>query len=178
MQLFCLILSNKFTFQTFQTLLPNSVQHVDPKNQISVQTWMSKQDDDFSRKHLFTISSIAVNDAFLCIVFCQRCSNRCTGTCISYRLCVSITNHVPFHCSMNVLKSVFVFVSFLVTVDARTLLSQNKPFRQMLHDYQHVQYFADFKIGEQDIAGIVDGCQCSSSVGLFHSLSLWMPERC
>ncbi len=48
------------------------------------------------------------------------------------------------------------FVSFLVTVDARTLLSQNKPFRQMLHDYQHVQYFADFKIGEQDIAGIFD----------------------
>ncbi len=103
------------------------LQHVDSKTQISVQTWMSKQDDDFSRKHLFTISSIAVNDAFLCIVFCQRCSNRCTGTCISYRLCVSITNHVPFHCSMNVLKSVLVFVSFLVTVDARTLLSQNKP---------------------------------------------------
>ena len=41
-------------------------------------------------------------------------------------------------------------------MDARTLLSQNKPFRQILHDYQHVQYFADFKIGEQDIAGIVD----------------------
>ena len=58
---------------------------------------------------------------------------------------------------MNVLKSVLVFVSFLVTVDARTLLSQNKPFRQILHDYQHVQYFADFKIGEQDIAGIFDG---------------------
>ncbi len=25
-----------------------------------------------------------------------------------------------------------------------------------MHDYQHVQYFTDFKIGEQDIAGIVD----------------------
>ena len=41
-------------------------------------------------------------------------------------------------------------------MDARTLLSQNKPFRLILHDYQRVQYFADFKIGEQDIAGIVD----------------------
>ena len=59
-------------------------------------------------------------------------------------------------CSSNVLKSVLVFVSFLVAVDARTLLSQNKPFRQPLHNYQHVQYFADFKIGEQDIAGFFD----------------------
>jgi hypothetical protein len=49
-----------------------------------------------------------------------------------------------------------VLVSFLVIVDARTLLSQNKPFRQTLHNYQNVQYFADFKIGEQDIAGIFD----------------------
>lgn len=34
--------------------------------------------------------------------------------------------------------------------------SQAKRYRQVLHNFQNVQYFADFKIGGQDISGIFD----------------------
>merc|ERR1719446_395877 len=34
--------------------------------------------------------------------------------------------------------------------------SQAKSYRQVLHNFQNVQYFADFKIGDQDISGIFD----------------------
>mmetsp|Transcript_65219 Transcript_65219/g.155767 ORF Transcript_65219/g.155767 Transcript_65219/m.155767 type:complete len:445 (+) Transcript_65219:74-1408(+) len=37
-----------------------------------------------------------------------------------------------------------------------SILGRKQPFRQTLHNYQNVQYFADFKIGGQDIPGIFD----------------------
>jgi len=35
-------------------------------------------------------------------------------------------------------------------------VAQRKPYKQTLHNYQNVQYYADFKIGGQDIPGIFD----------------------
>ena len=58
---------------------------------------------------------------------------------------------------MNAGRGVLLCISFgvLFTVQTRTLLSRNNTFRQILHDQEHLQAWADLESGKQDIARIV-----------------------
>jgi len=64
----------------------------------------------------------------------------------------------PMFSCVSVVRSILLVCLLADFGSARFLQRQRtvKPFKQVLHNHMNVQYFADFKIGGQEIAGIFD----------------------